>query len=66
VSPAVNTGQPGKLGILLCTAKNETLVKFSLPENNKSILSAKYQLYLPTEQILLEEIKDVIKNIEKG
>jgi len=51
------------VGILLCTAKNETLVKFSLPENNTSILTAQYQLYLPTEQALLEEVKGIIRDI---
>jgi predicted nuclease of restriction endonuclease-like (RecB) superfamily len=48
------------VGILLCTAKNDTVVKFSLPEDNSNILTSKYQLYLPSEQALLEEIKEVI------
>jgi len=49
------------VGILLCTNKNDTVVKFSLPEDNANILTSKYQLYLPSEQELLEEIKEVIK-----
>jgi hypothetical protein len=48
------------VGILLCAAKNDTLVKFSLPEDNTTILTSKYLLYLPSETALLEEIKDVI------
>jgi predicted nuclease of restriction endonuclease-like (RecB) superfamily len=48
------------VGILLCTAKNDTVVKFSLPEDSSHILTSKYQLYLPSEQALLEEIKEVI------
>jgi hypothetical protein len=28
-----------------------------LPENNKTILAGKYQLYLPTEKQILEELK---------
>jgi len=48
------------VGILLCTAKNNTVVKFSLPEDNSNILTSKYQLYLPSEQALLGEIKEVI------
>lgn len=47
------------IGILLCAEKNNTMVKFSLPEDNKSILAAKYQLYLPTEQQLISEIKEL-------
>ena len=47
------------IGILLCAEKNDTLVKMSLPENNKTILAAKYQLYLPSEQQLIAEIEKV-------
>jgi predicted nuclease of restriction endonuclease-like (RecB) superfamily len=50
------------IGILLCTDKNDAVVKISLPQNNKTIIASKYQLYLPTEQQLMEEMK---KEIEK-
>ncbi|MDP4131834.1 MAG: PDDEXK nuclease domain-containing protein [Bacteroidota bacterium] len=45
------------IGVLLCAAKNDAVVKISLPENNRSILASKYQLYLPTESQLLEELR---------
>lgn len=48
------------VGILLCTAKNELLARITLPEDNKNILTSKYQLYLPSENDLLNEIKEVI------
>ncbi|MDR0443721.1 MAG: PDDEXK nuclease domain-containing protein [Treponema sp.] len=48
------------VGILLCADKNDTLVKITLPENNTNILTSKYQLYLPSEEALLEEIKDIL------
>jgi len=48
------------VGILLCTAKNDLLVKITLPEENTNILTSKYELYLPSERALLEEIKEVI------
>ena len=54
------------IGILLCADKNNALVKYSLPENNKTIMASKYQLYLPSEQQLLEtllEKQDVIRFI---
>lgn len=47
------------IGILLCTEKNDTLVKMSLPENNNSIVASKYRLYLPTEQQLINEVEKV-------
>ena len=52
------------IGILLCADKNNTLVKYSLPEDNKTILASKYQLYLPTENQLLTELKRELKNFE--
>ena len=45
------------IGILLCAEKNNTLVKYALPKDNKTILASKYQLYLPTEKQLLTELK---------
>lgn len=44
------------IGILLCTDKNDTVVKFSLPENEKQIVASKYELVLPTEKQLVEVI----------
>jgi len=54
------------VGILLCTDKNDTVVKFSLPKENANILASKYQMYLPSEEALLEEIKDVLDLAESG
>ena len=45
------------IGILLCTSKNNTVVKMSLPEDNTSILASQYQLYLPTQEQLTKEIE---------
>lgn len=53
------------IGILLCTAKNDTAVKLALPEDNKTILASQYQLYLPTTEQLLKEIEEVKKLAEK-
>ncbi|WP_214071895.1 PDDEXK nuclease domain-containing protein [Mucilaginibacter sp. dw_454] len=50
------------IGILLCADKNNAVVKFSLPENNKTIVASEYKLYLPTEQQLIDEVN---KEIEK-
>lgn len=52
------------IGVLLCADKNDAMVKISLPENNKSIIASKYQLYLPSEQQLLEELKREIKRLD--
>lgn len=52
------------IGILLCADKNDAVVKFTLPEDNKQIIASKYELYLPTEKQLLDEVKKEMKNFE--
>jgi len=45
------------VGILLCLEKNDTVVKYSLPEKS-NIFASKYQLYLPTAEQLSKEINN--------
>ena len=52
------------IGILLCTNKNDTVVKMTLPEDNKTILASKYQLYLPSKEDLIKQIEDVKKRFK--
>lgn len=47
------------IGILLCTAKNDTAVRMTLPEHNTTILSSQYQLYLPSKEQLVHEIESL-------
>lgn len=54
------------IGILLCTAKNDTLVKMTLPADNNTIVASKYQLYLPTEQQLIAEVEKVKREWEES
>jgi len=44
------------IGILLCADKNDAVVKFTLPKDERNIVTSKYELYLPTEKQLLQEI----------
>jgi predicted nuclease of restriction endonuclease-like (RecB) superfamily len=52
------------IGILLCADKNDAVVKITLPNENKTIIASKYQLYLPTEKQLIEEMKKEIKKMD--
>lgn len=52
------------IGILLCTRKNDTLVRTTLPEDNKTIMASEYQLYLPTEQQLIKEVNEVKEQMQ--
>jgi len=47
------------VGILLCLEKNDTVVKFTLPEKS-NVFASKYHLYLPTEEQLTMEIRNEI------
>lgn len=53
------------IGILLCADKNDAVVKITLPENNKTIIASKYQLYLPSEQQLIDEVMKEIENLDR-
>jgi hypothetical protein len=44
------------IGIVLCSEKNDAMVKITLPEDNKKILATRYQMYLPTEEELRAEL----------
>jgi predicted nuclease of restriction endonuclease-like (RecB) superfamily len=44
------------VGIILCSEKNDAVVKITLPEDNQQILAARYQPYLPTEEELRAEL----------
>lgn len=52
------------IGILLCADKNDLVVKYSLPENNQQIIASKYELLLPTEKQLIDELNKTLKELE--
>ncbi|MFB3388693.1 YhcG family protein [Flavobacterium sp. LAR06] len=60
-----NENENPTIGILLCADKNDGVVKFTLPETNKSIIASQYHLYLPTEQQLLEEVNKELANFQE-
>lgn len=57
------------IGILLCADKNDAVVRYTLPENEKQIFASNYKLYLPTEEEIVAEIKseqDKLKLLNSG
>lgn len=52
------------VGILLSTNRNETVVKYTLPKDNKTIFSSEYKLHMPSEQELISAIEEEKKNYE--
>ncbi len=52
------------IGILLSTDKNETVVKYTLPEDNTTIFSSEFRLTIPSEKELIDVIENEKKNIK--
>jgi predicted nuclease of restriction endonuclease-like (RecB) superfamily len=48
------------IGIILCSQKNETIVKYSVLKKSKQLFASKYKLYLPTEEELKNEVNEEI------
>lgn len=53
------------IGLILCTKKDNTVVKYSLLNESKQIFASKYMTYLPTEQELKKEIERERQQIEQ-
>jgi predicted nuclease of restriction endonuclease-like (RecB) superfamily len=45
------------IGIVLCSEKNDVMVKYSVLSDNDRLFASKYMLYLPTEEELKKELE---------
>jgi len=45
------------IGIILCSDKKDTIVKYSVLNDNRNLFASKYQLYLPSEEEFANEIE---------
>lgn len=52
------------IGIILCSQKNEAIVKYSVLNDGKQIFASKYKLELPTAEELQKELEAERKRIE--
>ena len=52
----MNEGDNPPIGIVLCADKSDTLVEYTLPEDNRQIFAAKYLPYMPTKEELKREL----------
>jgi len=58
----VTTGDNPTLGLILCTDKNDAVVRYTLgPNQRKTIFTSRYKLHLPTETELKAEIRREMK-----
>ena len=45
------------MGLVLCAEKNDAVVRYTLPEDEKQVFAAQYMTYLPTR----EELKTLLQ-----
>ncbi|MCC2876732.1 PDDEXK nuclease domain-containing protein [Enterocloster sp. OA13] len=60
----MNEGDNPPIGIVLCADKSESVVKYTLPENETQIFASKYNLYLPSEEELSQELQREYRALE--
>lgn len=53
----MNEGDTPPIGIILCADKGDSVVRYTLPEDNRQIFASKYFTYLPTEEELKRELQ---------
>jgi predicted nuclease of restriction endonuclease-like (RecB) superfamily len=58
-------GDNPTIGVILCSEKNEAIVKYSILEESRQLFASKYMLYLPTEEELARELEREITVIRQ-
>ena len=60
-------GDNPTLGLILCTDKNDAVVRYTLgPDQEKKIFASRYKLYLPTEAELQAELRREFRELSKA
>jgi hypothetical protein len=53
------------VGIVLCSEKNDAMVRITLPEEDAQVRAQSYQLYLPTEDELRARLLAAREELER-
>ena len=57
-------GDQPTLGLILCTDKNDSVVRYTLgPEQSQKLFASRYKLHVPSEEELLAEIHRELKHV---
>lgn len=54
------------IGLILCTDKNNEMVKYTLLDDSKNIFASKYHFYLPPDELLTKALTKEKERIEKA
>jgi predicted nuclease of restriction endonuclease-like (RecB) superfamily len=52
------------IGLILCTDKNDAVVRYTLSQSAQKVFASRYQLHLPSEEQLLQELQREREDIE--
>jgi predicted nuclease of restriction endonuclease-like (RecB) superfamily len=58
-------GENPPVGLILCTDKNDAVVRYTLSRSTQQIFASRYKLYLPTEEELRAELQRERERIEQ-
>ena len=63
----LSEGDNPTLGLILCTDKNDAVVRYTLGEDQQSkIFASRYKLHVPTEAALKAEIRRELRALRRG
>ena len=62
----MNEGDNPPIGIVLCADKNDSIVEYTLPEDNDQVFAAKYLPYLPSKEELARELSAEYRAIDEA
>lgn len=57
-------GESPPVGLILCTDKNDAVVRYTLSDSRRKIFASRYKTYLPTEEELVAELRKERVQIE--
>lgn len=60
----MNQGGNPPIGIVLCADKSDSLVEYTLPEDNDQAFAAKYLSHLPSKEELARELSAEYRALE--
>lgn len=57
-------GENPPVGLILCTDKNDAVVRYTLSQTTQPVFASRYKLYLPTEEELQSELRRERSSLE--
>ncbi len=62
----MNEGDNPPIGIVLCADKSDSIVEYTLPQDNEQVFAAKYLPYLPSKEELARELSAEYRALDES